>query len=864
MPKQRQLRPKETRQPKGQIARRRPKRRDPEAIRPRPPLFRGLRAFRSAEQLLLAAQPALLGALVLAATILRGLYFRPDQLTVAVVVLFLAALVLLARRFALPSTITLSFFDVTLAGFTLVAWCSLLWASERRLALQAALVLTTVLVLYAYLRTLQSGAAQKRSLLFSFSSILLASWAMAGGLWAYPSAVLADRLAGPFQYPDTAGAVYLAGWFFLLLLRQEEAERAPTLVLAGLEGLAAYLFLLTVSRGALLAVPVLLLALLVVGRPADRIRLAAELLLVAAAAFLLASRTAPFLHNQGDPRAMLYGALAGAAAVAVALLLEVVRGRHLDRWPLALGALAAVLLLGGLYLVHRAGKGVVVAGPTQVTVAVTVPPGPHTFRLAVQGQGTGSLQVSWGDRFGDFVVASSTSLQPGTDVVRAVIPPAAAAGVRLLASAPRGALAITALRIDGRPVSIFWAKALPPSLYHRFLGFSATDLSVWERIDFWRDGLHIFLARPVLGWGGYAWRDVYRAFQSFNYDSNEAHSSVVDALVSYGSLGLVLELLLAAGMVLAVVRSAGRGGGAAAALLAALAIWLHSLIDFDLSLAAVLLLLWLCLAASEPVPLLRFRLPAAASLLRLAGAVLAGLAVWSALLLSATNVIEAQHPGTAALRQAVQLDPLSAAGHYELALAEMPKGRPGTLANPVRLAASLRELQAAVRLNPYSETYQTAYAQTLLNARLVPQALQALQQALRDQPMDPVAYENVALIAEALGQQALEAHERSRGLRDYRLAWQVYQRYLATERRSEAVAPANLQLPPPPAELTLQAGEAAVLLKRPDAVRLLQTAAAEGQSAADPWLAALGRMKLPAAESASTRALLRSAGVLSR
>ncbi|MDA8344246.1 MAG: O-antigen ligase family protein [Thermaerobacter sp.] len=780
--------------------------------------------------------PLALALILLVAASLRGLYFRVDQLYIGIAVLGIGAIALLFRRVRASSSWEISYADLAVFGFVLFSWLSVLWAVEPRLALQQAIVYSIAGVLYLYARSHGEGQIAN-ALLLGLGGIAIASWLMAGAVWQYPAAVtVVDRLSGPFQYPDTAGAVYLATWLGATVAQLFAERRTARLLFGGLGGLAAYLFALTLSRGVWVVTPFAVIALLGVVRRGRRIGVLADVLVLGLLAFALAAKTFPHFNNVGSHYALLYGALAIILGAAIAQAIEWLHARGIDRWQVALTALLAILVLGGGALAYRARSGVALAG--QTTVGLRLPVGEDKLSLQVSGSGSAAAQLASLDRFGTQTTIAKQQLQPGTDRWTVQVPKSSTS-VRLL-SQGQGSLRLDSLAVNGASQSLLLARAIPQSIYHRLLGISGTDLSVWERIDFWRDGMKMFAQSPILGWGGNAWQSIYQKYQSFNYSSNQAHSSLVDAAVSYGIFGIAFILLIAAALLFGLRRAWGKGDLAGASLVAGAALFLHSLIDFDLSIASSLLLLWLALGAMPQVRLMTLRRVSAATT-QIVGGLLGALGIWVIVLSVAAGTEDALKPPTLLqLRQASALDPLSAQLHLELAQQELQQATSAPASSGLRASAA-QDAAAAYRLNRNNQYTATLEAQMQIDAGNAAAALPTLRVAQQDQPMNPTMYQNYLDLATNLATQALGQHHFTAARRDLHQAWGMYGTFLSEAGAAAKVAPQNLQMPPATAQLQLYAGEAGALLGHTQtAVPLLKAASSGGQQAANIWLAALG------------------------
>jgi O-antigen ligase len=142
------------------------------------------------------------------------------------------------------------------------------------------------------------------------------------------------------------------------------------------------------------------------------------------------------------------------------------------------------------------------------------------------------------------------------------------------------------------------------------LGPSHFELSKDNRFDINRDGLRMFLKKPILGWGLGTFPVVYPQFRSFytNFTINEAHNDYLQLLVETGLLGfgtmLWFLLTIYTRAIKKVVHWTSEISGAVtlACMLGLSGILVHSAVDFNLQIPANAALFYvLCtVAASEP------------------------------------------------------------------------------------------------------------------------------------------------------------------------------------------------------------------------------------------------------------------------
>jgi O-antigen ligase len=142
------------------------------------------------------------------------------------------------------------------------------------------------------------------------------------------------------------------------------------------------------------------------------------------------------------------------------------------------------------------------------------------------------------------------------------------------------------------------------------IGPGHTDLTSDIRTGIDRDGLRMFIKRPVLGWGLGAFPVVYPEFRGFytNFFVNAAHNDYLQLLVEMGLLGFATMIWLLIVVYRTAIRKVGNWTGdvsgaiALACLLGLSGILVHSAFDFNLQIPANAALFYvLCtVAASEP------------------------------------------------------------------------------------------------------------------------------------------------------------------------------------------------------------------------------------------------------------------------
>lgn len=139
-------------------------------------------------------------------------------------------------------------------------------------------------------------------------------------------------------------------------------------------------------------------------------------------------------------------------------------------------------------------------------------------------------------------------------------------------------------------------------LLNRLMHINAADSNLQARMVYYADALKMVKDRPLLGWGGGGWNSGYPAYQSYNYISTTVHNHFLQVWVETGTLGLIMFIVpflaLSRGLLYLYRARTTRAPAPETWTVgtAALAIGMHSVIDFDLSFSSIALLLWFLLA----------------------------------------------------------------------------------------------------------------------------------------------------------------------------------------------------------------------------------------------------------------------------
>jgi len=150
-------------------------------------------------------------------------------------------------------------------------------------------------------------------------------------------------------------------------------------------------------------------------------------------------------------------------------------------------------------------------------------------------------------------------------------------------------------------------ELLPATIQTRLTGIGGSESSIFSRNVFYQDALRLIRDHPVFGVGGGAWSSLYQAYQSYAYTSNQAHNFLLQYVVEVGLLGFAILLIFIAYVVFNFLRRINNEQGIElyherqALFLIAIAILLHSIIDFDMSFVYIGALVFLCLGGVSSI-----------------------------------------------------------------------------------------------------------------------------------------------------------------------------------------------------------------------------------------------------------------------
>ncbi|HIE12529.1 MAG TPA: polymerase [Desulfotomaculum sp.] len=317
------------------------------------------------------------------------------------------------------------------------------------------------------------------------------------------------------------------------------------------------------------------------------------------------------------------------------------------------------------------------------------------------------------------------------------------------------------------------AQVVPVEVAARAQTVTAADPSFQQRLDYARDALRIVSDYPLTGAGGGGWNALYHQYQSSLYWSTETHNHFFQTWVEAGTTGFLALLALWAGFITLIVRFWRRAPrdslwvSITAAGVGVLVLSLHSAFDFDLSLPALAMLLFvLCGSLRAVTPTgqksdiggeksaapsrekRHYRLVAIAAL---------GTVAALALILSARNLYAAGTLGAAGAKalaagelaaakdyytEARRLDPFTAA--YAADLAQIYAVESLAQDDAIKHYQALALAREAARAEPYNAQVRAVLVNLYLLLREPALAVREAEALLEANPMLVSSYEAVA------------------------------------------------------------------------------------------------------------------------
>jgi len=464
--------------------------------------------------------------------------------------------------------------------------------------------------------------------------VTLASLGAAAGYWEFAGAYADARIASPMGYANTAAAYLMAAYLMALGLAPLAGKVYRVLYLIP-AGLMLITVILTFSRGAWLLLPILAILLIAVAPPGERVRSFLYLAVTAVAAVPAAFLADPAFRAGEPGQAWIIILVALAAVVVLGFGAELYLSRS-RRVSLALaGAVAAAFAVALVVLVIVPATGPIhlekAAGEedrkekVEQIISDVAPEQEYRLALDINARKEGqpesdSSDYVWGVRVLEGVEGYSdielieqlgvtTDGWESKELTFNTSEEARRLVVHLYNRYPGTSVTARNVTLTGaeseQHLSFAFNRVLPDRFYNRLFSYSL-DRNLDRRVDFYVDSVKIIRDYPLLGTGGGGWNALYRSYQDFPYSSSEVHNHFLQVWIEAGLFGFLAFAGIWISFAAAFIRNCVRAGASSrvwqywtASFIPVAALGAHSLIDWNFSLAAVGIFLFVLLGAGR-------------------------------------------------------------------------------------------------------------------------------------------------------------------------------------------------------------------------------------------------------------------------
>ncbi|KAB3534746.1 hypothetical protein F8154_08465 [Alkaliphilus pronyensis] len=434
-------------------------------------------------------------------------------------------------------------------------------------------------------------------------------------------AVLGNRIASTFQYPNTLAAFTMT-LFFLTVCLIEKSDKAWQKGLYATSGfIMLFTFIFTYSRGAWLLFPIFSLLCILVLPSRARVNTILYFITVTIPIITILQPFTNILNNEeGTARGLIFFAIALGIFFIIYYAIEAVKNRISSthyKYIYSLIASMALLAIGLVVMAINITQPLVFDNmdisenkTRQIHRSINDINANETYILKYEVEGANSDEKQWPWRVRVFSVNDNNerelisqrigennesgeihqeieTLQDTTGLIiyYTVYYPGTKAVFNQSALYNLEEEKISDIKLS--------YKYIPESIVSRINAINLTEDSSSARLTFYRDGLKFFKDYPIIGAGGGAWESIYTKYQSEPYYTTEAHNYIIQTMVETGSLGLLLISLLLILLLYMLWRAAVKKNiFNIFIILAILSLYGHSILDFNFSYLSILLTAW--------------------------------------------------------------------------------------------------------------------------------------------------------------------------------------------------------------------------------------------------------------------------------
>lgn len=321
-------------------------------------------------------------------------------------------------------------------------------------------------------------------------------------------------------------------------------------------------------------------------------------------------------------------------------------------------------------------------------------------------------------------------------------------------------------------------KYLPENIASRIQDISLSSQSSSQRIQFYKDGLKIFKDYPIFGAGGGAWAALYFKYQSYLYWTTQTHNYFMQVLLDTGIVGIIAMVFMLVSLISAMYRLYRADLDDkerllfAATAAAIISLYAHASMDFDLSLSAVSIALWVLIGLINSMDITKYakRPKFKKVYINYTGAVMAFIIMFlsasmsTALSYSAKgdNFLKGQNLILAEqnYEKAVSYDPWNA--QYRIAYGQVLSVLGDQMKDGLRIQKAMTEEQKAVDLEPFNSQLNAQLGAFYLAHGQIDKGLKYVLNAVNVQPYRPENYQQLADAYNKVGMFYLNKGDKSK------------------------------------------------------------------------------------------------------
>lgn len=333
----------------------------------------------------------------------------------------------------------------------------------------------------------------------------------------------------------------------------------------------------------------------------------------------------------------------------------------------------------------------------------------------------------------------------------------------------------------------------------RLADISFSSSGFFVRYIFYKDALKIFSQNWFIGTGSGGWETLYTTVQTFPYMSRLVHSSAVQSLVDVGIIGTLFFLSLCGFMIIKCLRNKFAFSPVnGCAFLSFITLFLHSLIDFDLSIPVVAFFMFILLGLlyGRSSPGKHQGIGKSVVLVLLGITLLSSVSFALADSIANSAVVNASTGGASIdsvkkdFKTAVVLDPMNAFYRNYLAQTIITLGIDNN--NDDEIEEGLAVLNKAISLESNSYIFCYAKGQALVQLKRYTEAIEEYEKVVEIRPFHDTGYAAIVKTYVLEGQHTkdIEAFKKAIPVYDeaierLRSVPEIYQKYITNDANLE-------------------------------------------------------------------------------